>query len=232
MSALSASDLHVRLEEAGDLPSIRRINELAFQTSVEADIYEALRAAGAITLSMVAVVDAAFIGAEPFGGDANGGAGVSTWGGDGGSWGQGVVGGEVIGHALVTPVAVATEKGDESLFGLGPVAVLPSEQGRGIGTLLISACLEQLRESGRPGVVVLGHPGYYPRFGFIPASRWGLRLDIEVPDEAFMALELSPGRLAGISGVVRFRPEFTKAMTQEQAAPEAPGDRRSEPRPR
>jgi putative acetyltransferase len=72
----------------------------------------------------------------------------------------------------------------------------------------VEACLEQLRASGRAGVVVVGHPGYYPRFGFIPASRWGLRWQADVPDEVFMALELSPGQLSEIRGVVRYRPEF------------------------
>jgi predicted N-acetyltransferase YhbS len=93
--------------------------------------------------------------------------------------------------------------------------------------LLISACLEQLRESGHSGVVVLGHPKYYPRFGFIPASRWGLRLEVEVPDEVFMALELCPGLLAGVCGVVRYRPEFAKSVNQVRASPEAPEDLRS-----
>jgi len=119
-----------------------------------------------------------------------------------------VMGDEVVGHVLVTPVTVRTEHGDESLVGLGPVAVLPEQQGRGIGTLLIETALESLREARHAGVVVVGHPGYYPRFGFIPAGRWGLQWDGEMPDEAFMALELSPGLLTGISGVVRIRPEL------------------------
>jgi predicted N-acetyltransferase YhbS len=57
-------------------------------------------------------------------------------------------------------------------------------------------------------VLLVGHAGFYPRFGFRRASCWGLRMPIDVPDEAFMALELVPGTLDGCAGTVRFRPEF------------------------
>ena len=117
--------------------------------------------------------------------------------------------GPVVAHVLYTRVMVAVEDGEDvSLLGLAPVAVLPAHQGRGIGTMLIEASLEQLRAEGHPAVVVVGHPGYYPRFGFLPGSRWGLRWEMDVPDEVFMVAELSPGTLAGIQGTVRFRPEF------------------------
>ncbi len=57
-------------------------------------------------------------------------------------------------------------------------------------------------------MVLVGHPGYYPRFGFLPASRWGLAWEVDVPDDVFQAMELSPGGLVGVHGVVRYRPEF------------------------
>jgi putative acetyltransferase len=63
-----------------------------------------------------------------------------------------------------------------------------------------------MRASGEPFVIVLGHPDYYPRFGFIPASRFGIRCEYDgVPDEAFMILVLEEKRMAGISGVARYR---------------------------
>lgn len=118
-------------------------------------------------------------------------------------------GGEVVAHVLYTWVIVDTEQGEQvPLLGLAPVGVRPDRQAEGIGTRLIEASLEWLREEGYAAVVLVGHPGYYPRFGFLPASRWGLQWEVDVPDEAFMALELCPGSLAGIRGVVRFRPEF------------------------
>ncbi len=117
--------------------------------------------------------------------------------------------GPVVAHVLYTRVTVAVEDGEDvSLLGLAPVAVLPAHQGRGIGTMLVEASLEQLRAEGHPAVVVVGDPGYYPRFGFMPGSRWGLRWEMDAPDEVFMATELSPGALAGIRGIVRFRPEM------------------------
>jgi len=63
-------------------------------------------------------------------------------------------------------------------------------------------------ETGYRSVVVLGHVWYYPKFGFVPASRWGIRMRFPAPDEAVMALELVPGALAGVRGEVRHPPEF------------------------
>ncbi len=204
MSRYSPSSVRIRLEKPDDVAGIRRANELAFEGCAEADLVDALRAAGAIILSMVAVIDPeASHDEEAY--DA--GAVAPTW--DGGATLNDIAtGGEVVGHALFTPVTVVTGRGEVPLVGLGPVAVLPEQQSQGIGTMLIESCLEHLRKDDRAGVVVLGHPGYYPRFGFIPAVRWGLRWEEDAPEEAFMALELSPGRLGGISGVVRYRPEF------------------------
>ncbi len=117
--------------------------------------------------------------------------------------------GQVVAHVLYTWVTVDTESGDRvPLLGLAPLAVLPEHQGEGIGTQLVEASLEHLRAEGHAAVVLVGHPAYYPRFGFLPASRWGLRWEADCPDEAFMAIELNPGSLAGVRGVVRFRPEF------------------------
>jgi putative acetyltransferase len=130
---------------------------------------------------------------------------------DRGGFGHGhVVGGHVVGHALISPVTVITSREDARLLGLGPVAVLPEFQGRGIGTLLVESCLEYVRESNVAGVVVVGDPAYFSRFGFIRASRWGLTPEVAVPDDRFLVLELSPGKLAGITGIVRYHPAFTK----------------------
>ena len=118
------------------------------------------------------------------------------------------VDGRVVGHILFSPVTIETEGGTESAVGLAPMAVLPDHQGRGVGGWLIERGLHELRSRGHTAVVVLGHAGYYPRFGFQRASRFGLRCQFECPDEAFMALELRPGALAGVRGLVRYRPEL------------------------
>lgn len=95
-------------------------------------------------------------------------------------------------------------------MGLAPMAVMPAAQRRGIGSALIRSGLERCAQLGYSAVVVLGHPEYYPRFGFVPASRFGIGCEYEVPDEVFMALELEPGALTGMSGTIRYHPAFAE----------------------
>ena len=198
MSILSPS-ICLRPEQPGDEGSIRQINESAFADRTEADLVQTLRDAGAIRLSAVAILG----GRTPDGGS------VATVGRTG-MCSREVIGGVLVGHALFTPVTVTTDKGDIELLGMGPVAVIPAKQHQGIGTMMIAGCLEHLRSLHNRGVVVVGEPGFYRRFGFIQASRWGLRWEVEVPEENFLALQLTPGALAGVSGAVRYRPEFTQ----------------------
>lgn len=118
--------------------------------------------------------------------------------------------GAVVGHILLTPIHIEPAAGGAptSSLALAPVAVLPAWQRQGIGARLIVAGLAAARSGGFGSVVLLGHPGYYPRFGFGPASRWGIRAPFEVPNEAFMALELQAGALAAAAGTVRYPEEF------------------------
>ncbi len=116
--------------------------------------------------------------------------------------------GEVVGHILFTPVSIEAEGSSFEAVGLAPMAVLPERQRKGIGVKLVKDGLDLLREKGHEAVVVLGHPDYYPRFGFLKASTFGLRCEFDAPDEAFMVIELEKGALSGKSGVVRFQPEF------------------------
>jgi putative acetyltransferase len=95
-------------------------------------------------------------------------------------------------------------------MGLAPMAVVPAMQRHGVGSMLIRAGLDACACLGCDAVVVLGHAQYYPRFGFSPASMFGLRCEYDVPDEVFMALELQPGRLMGKSSTIRYHAAFAQ----------------------
>jgi putative acetyltransferase len=125
-----------------------------------------------------------------------------------------VVEGRVVGHVLFTPAVLEVDGGGEVPgMGLAPLAVLPELQRQGIGIELTNAGLAAVRQTPCPFVIVLGHPEYYPRFGFERASRYGIRSQYEgVPDEAFMILVLDQGALRGKSGVARYRDEFDAAI--------------------
>ena len=122
----------------------------------------------------------------------------------------GLYDGQVVGHAIFSP---ATIEGHENLrgMGLGPVGVLPEYQNSGVGSALCYEGLEICRKAGVDFVVVLGHSTYYPRFGFVTASTKGLSSTFNAPDEAFMVIELKPGVLDGVSGVVHYHPAFDDA---------------------
>lgn len=116
--------------------------------------------------------------------------------------------GEVVGHILFSRVSVEGPPKDRRGLGLAPMAVHPEHQRRGIGGRLVEAGLAAARDAGFDFAVVLGHPTYYPRFGFEPASRFRLRCEYAVPDEVFMALPLRAGALEGVEGLVRYAAEF------------------------
>ena len=162
----------VRLEQPGDEPGIREVNEEAFGEPLEARLVDALRGTPDY-LSLVATI------AD-----------------------------RVVGHILFTPIVIEPLV-DRRIVGLAPMAVRPGHQRSGIGSQLIRAGLEECRRSGYSAVVVLGHPEYYPRFGFVPAHTFGLSCEFPSPPEAFMALELVDSSLSGLSGLVRYRSEFS-----------------------
>ena len=89
------------------------------------------------------------------------------------------------------------------------MAVLPEHQRQGVGAVLIETGTERLKQLGYPFVIVLGHAEYYPRFGFKPASRFGVVCEWEVPDEAFMLLVLDETKMKDVSGLARYRREFS-----------------------
>ena len=117
----------------------------------------------------------------------------------------------VIGHILFTPVSLEPPVGFR-VAGLGPMSVRPEDQRAGVGGQLVRAGLEACRQRGYSAVVVVGHPEYYPRFGFEPAHTRGLTLrDFDVPEDVFMVIELDAAVRDRLKGAVRYRSEFAEA---------------------
>jgi putative acetyltransferase len=182
--------INIRQEKPEDIAAIRAVITQAFARRNEATLVDKLREAGKATISLVATEDD-----------------------------------RVIGHILFSPVAIesADKSSDEhsakeastsskqlAALGLAPLAVLPEFQNHNIGTLLTHAGLDECRKVGCECVVVLGHPNYYPRFGFRPSVRYGLKSEYDVRDEVFMVLELCEGALNHCAGIVKYAAEFAK----------------------
>jgi putative acetyltransferase len=117
----------------------------------------------------------------------------------------------IVGHIMFSPVHLPAFP-DRTIMGLAPMAVAPQHQRTGIGSALVRAGLEQCRRRGVEAVVVLGHPEYYPRFGFAPSARFGIGCDYEAPAEAFMVVELQSGSLRGVTGTVKYHPAFSDGL--------------------
>lgn len=115
--------------------------------------------------------------------------------------------GEVVGHLMLAS-AMLEGHSDTRLMSLAPLAVRPDVQRTGVGSALVRAALARCTSSGVGAVAVLGHPGYYPRFGFAPASTHGLRCVYDAPDEAFMVVETLPDHLRNRSGTVHYHAAF------------------------
>jgi putative acetyltransferase len=115
--------------------------------------------------------------------------------------------GSVVGHILFSPVSLSDHRGLK-IMGLAPMAIAPAQQRLGIGSALVRAGLTRCTQLGFGAVAVLGHPEYYPRFGFSAAKRFGLTCEYPTPEEAFMVIELQPGYLHGTSGMVKYHAAF------------------------
>jgi putative acetyltransferase len=122
-------------------------------------------------------------------------------------------GDSIVGHIFFSPASISRETGTLVGMGLAPMAVVRERRRQGIGSQLVRAGIEELRTRSCPFVIVVGHPEFYPRFGFEPASRHGLQCQWpEVPNEAFMVLILDEEAMEGVSGIASYRPEFDQAM--------------------
>ncbi len=115
---------------------------------------------------------------------------------------------QIVGHLLFLPVVIKQKDKTHSTLTLAPMSVLPDYQKKSVGKLMIIYGLQKAKELGYKSVVVLGHPSYYPKFGFEKASKWKIKSPFPAPDEVFMALELEKGSLDSIQGNVIYPPVF------------------------
>jgi len=118
--------------------------------------------------------------------------------------------GRVVGHIFFSAVTIQSRETELTGIGLAPLAVIPERQKQRIGSMLMGHGLRRCREEDHPFLVVLGHPNYYPRFGFVPASNFGIKSEYDVADEVFMVMELREGALTGCAGVAKYQPEFNE----------------------
>jgi putative acetyltransferase len=172
--------VRIRAERGGDpadAAAVRAIQLAAFPTDAEARLLDALRATGDYEPGWSLLAE---------------------------------VEGAIVGHCLLTGTTLDRADGTQvagRVVALGPIAVVPASQGRRIGTNLMHAALELCERQGRAAVVLLGHPSYYPRFGFAPARAQGLVPPEAWPDPAWMACRL-PAWTSEDVGVVRYARPF------------------------
>jgi putative acetyltransferase len=113
---------------------------------------------------------------------------------------------QVVGHIMYSPAIIA---GRVKGAALGPMAVLPEHQRQGIGSKLVETGNQKLKDSGCPFVIVVGHAAYYPRFGFRPASEYRIKCEWDVPNDVFMLLVLDEAKMKNVSGLAKYRHEFS-----------------------
>jgi predicted N-acetyltransferase YhbS len=174
--------VHIHLETPGDEPGVRRVNLAAFTGSEEADIVDQIRREAPEGWHSLVAVGAPDSSAE----------------------------GVVVGQLLLSPCRVEDEDGGRvaTVLAIGPVAVLPEFQFRGIGAALMGAAMSLAVARGVPALVLLGHQAYYPRFGFSSARDAGLQPPAaEWPAEAWMA-RLLPAWSDDMRGTVRYPEAF------------------------
>ncbi|MDA1599408.1 N-acetyltransferase [Bacillus cereus] len=117
---------------------------------------------------------------------------------------------EIVGYIMLSKITIEKDGASVDSLALAPVSVARGHQKKGIGGKLIKVALEKAKELGYGSVVVLGHPEYYPKFGFKKASEWNIQAPFEVPGEVFMAMELRENALESVEGIVQYSSAFAE----------------------
>ncbi|WP_125572016.1 GNAT family N-acetyltransferase [Lacticaseibacillus songhuajiangensis] len=116
--------------------------------------------------------------------------------------------GTIIGHAMLSQIAIVDGDKHTSALALAPLAVAPSQQGQGVGSALVNYLTAAATRAGYRAISILGDPAYYGRFGYVPASQFDVHASFEVPDAYYMLKQLRPGALTDVRGVVQYQPAF------------------------
>jgi len=116
--------------------------------------------------------------------------------------------GEIIGHILLTKIKIKNNENEFGSLALAPISVLPEYQNKGVGGILIENAHRIAKKMNYNSIVLLGHPNYYPKFGYVRADNFGIELPYDVLKENCMVVELSKNGLKDISGIVEYPKEF------------------------
>ena len=179
---LEKADIEIRPERAEDRAAIWETNRLAFGGEAEPNLVDKIRKSAGFIPQLSLVA---------------------------------VRQGRIVGHILFSLIEIRLDDPSDPpmpALSLAPMAVHPDFQNQGIGSALVRKGLEICRDLAHAAVVVVGHPDYYPRFGFTSARAKGLEAPFPVPDEAFLAIELVSGSLHGVMGTVVYPSAFEEAI--------------------
>ena len=114
----------------------------------------------------------------------------------------------IVGHILLSIVQLVNDDSTFDLLALAPVSVHPDFQFKGVGAALIKESHSRALQNGYNAIALIGHSGYYPKFGYVQASRFDIHFPFEAPPENCMMVELEEGALYGKSGVIEYPKEF------------------------
>lgn len=115
---------------------------------------------------------------------------------------------KIVGYSLLTKINIKNKNESRESLALAPVSVLPEYQNKGVGSTLINKAIEKAKNLGYISIVVLGHPNYYLKFGFINSSEFDIKPPFEVPNDVFKVLVLDEEKFKGTSGVVEYSSAF------------------------
>lgn len=116
---------------------------------------------------------------------------------------------QIVGHILLSKAMIMNAHKEHEVIVLAPIAVMPGFQKQGVGTHLIHEGIQRTKKLGYGSIFLIGHPSYYPKFGFVPANTYGFELkQFQVPNEVFMVNEIIEGHLLNWSGELRYPDSF------------------------